>query len=244
MSGFPPPGRPGIGSSTTGRRAALVLAAVLALTAALLLALRGPRPLVRDEAAFLAARATVLQEQLGLVKEDARYLLLDPDAGTLTLFQGGAPLRAWPVTAVEVGARRIGSEETGWRTRRWDGVRIEPPVERDRRILVSDSVEPPDLTGAVDWIPPTPEEAVPTPNSFVLHYQGGLGLEVVALRADSDTVSVPVGFLERVEHGMRRLLPRNWDRYRIQVSMPANEAGALYRSLPDSSSLLAIIPPR
>jgi hypothetical protein len=217
---------------------------VLSVAAVLLLVFRGPGDVVRDEAALLAARATVLQAQLELVKEEARYLLLDPDAGTLTLFHGGAPLRSWPVVAISVGARRLGSPEEGWRTRRWDGVRIEPPVERDRRILVSDSVEPPDLTGAVDWVPPTPEEAVPTPARFVLHYDGGLGLEVVALRADADTTSVPVPILERIEHSMRRLLPRNWDRYRIEVAMAAPEAGALYRSLPDSSSLLAILPSR
>jgi len=226
------------------RRAVLAGVAVLGVAAVVLLVFRGPRSVARDEAAFLAARATVLQAQLELVKEDARYLLLDPEAGALTLFQGGAPLRSWPVTAVAVGERRLGSPEEGWRTRRWDGVRIEPPVERERRVLVSDSVEPPDLTGAVDWIPPTPEEAVPTPSRFVLHYDGGLGLEVVALAAESDTLSVSVPFLERVEHGLRRFLPRNWDRYRIEVAMAAPEAGALYRSVPDSSSLLAILPAR
>lgn len=248
MLGSPPPGRPGPVPNATARRLTLAAVAVVVCGSVLLLVLRGPEPPVRDEAAFLQARATALQAQLELVKEDARYLLLDPDVGTLTLFHGGAPLRSWPVVEVHAGARRVGSVEEGWRTRRWDGVRIEPPVERDRRVLVSDSVEPPDLTGAVDWIPPRPEEAVPTPSRFVVHYQGGLGLEVVALRAESesepDSVRVEVPFLRRIEHGLRHLLPRNWDRYRIQVTMPAPEAGTLYRSLPDTSSFLAIIPAR
>jgi len=73
----------------------------------------------------------------------------------------------------------------------------------------------------------------------VVHYAGGLGLEVLAEATDS--VTAEVGLLDRVQHGLRRLLPRNWDRYRIRVVMPAPEAGALYRSLPDSTSLLAVI---
>ena len=197
-------------------------------------------PLTRDEAAWLRARAAVLQAQLELVKADARYLLLDPDSATVTLFDGGAPLRSWRVSEVEAGVRKWGEEEEGWRTRRWDGARIEPPVERDRRVIVSDSVASIDLTAAEDWIPPTPEEAIPTPPRFVVHYLGGLGLEVLA--AATDSVKPGAKLLDRVEHSLRSLLPRNWDRYRIRVVMSAPEAGALYRSLPDSSSLLAVIP--
>ncbi len=235
------------------RRFVLPAVAVAAVAVAAALVLRGPVAPARDEAAFLQERAAVLQKQVEMVKEEARYLLLDPDRGAITLYHGAVPLRAWPVLAVEAGARRLGEEEDGWRSRRWDAARIEPPVQRDRRVLISDSVEAPDLTGAVDWVPPLPEEAVPTPPSFIVHYEGGMGLEVVAVEpappADSvvDSVADSLAFapplLERVEHRFRRLLPRNWNRYRIRVAMPGKEAGSLYRSLPDSTSLLAIIPP-
>lgn len=229
------------------RGGAYAAVGVVAALAAFLL-LRGSGQPARSEAAFLQERAAVLRLQAELVKEDARYLLLDPDKGSLTLFHGGAPLRSWPILSVEAGARRLGDEEEGWRSRRWDLARMEPPVERDRRVLVSDSVEPPDLTGTVAWVPPLPEEAVPTPPRFVVHYQGGLGLEVVAIEpapvADSlaDTLAFAPPLVERLEHRLRRLLPRNWNRYRIRVTMPEEEAGSLYRSLPDSTSLLAIIP--
>jgi hypothetical protein len=219
---------------------------VLALVA--LLALRGAGPPERSEAAFLQERAAVLRVQLDLVKEEARYLLLDPDRGALTLYHGAVPLRSWPVLSVEAGARRLGDEEEGWRSRRWDRARIEPPVARERRVLVSDSVDPPDLAGAVDWVPPTPDEMVPALPRFVVHYEGGMGLEVMAVApepsadAPADSVSFAPPLLQRVEHRLRHLLPRNWDRYRIRVTMPADEAGKLYRSLPDSTSLLAIIP--
>lgn len=211
---------------------------LLVVAAALLLPEGAP---MHPEGDLLEARVAVLDAQVSLAKEEARYLLLDPERGTLTLYHGGAPLRAWAVLEVEVGARRFGGDDgSDWRTRRWDGARIEPPVERDRRVIVSDSVEPPDLTGAVEWIPPTPEEAIPTPPRFVVHYDGGLGLEVLAVATDS--AQAETGLLHRTEHRLRRLLPRNWDRFRIRARMAADEAGSLYRALPDSSSLLAVIP--
>lgn len=213
---------------------------LLALVVALV---RGaPGPLDRDPVAVLSARASALGTQLELAKRDHRYLVLDPQAGTLTLFHGAAPLRSWPVQSVEAGALRPMPEEPGWRTRRWDGARMEPALVLERRVIVSDQVEPPDPAGAVDWIPPTPEEAVPAPRRFVVHYDGGLGLEVVAIPADSTLAgpSIP----RRIQHRLVRFLPGNWDRYRIRVHMDAHEAGALYRSLPDSTSLLALLPDR
>lgn len=251
MIGPPPSAGPGSGPERRPWRIALAAAAAVALPLAAFLSLRGSSGPEWTEAALLQERAAVLRLQLDLVKEDARYLFLDPDRGTLTLYHGAVPLRSWPVLAVQAGARRL-REEKGWRIRRWDLARIEPPVKRERRVLVSDSVDPPDLAGAVDWIPPTPEEMVPTPASFVVHYEGALGLEVIAVEpapaaesatdSPADSLASAPPLLQRVEHRLRRLLPRNWDRYRIRVTMPEAEAGRLYRSLPDSTSLLAVIP--
>ena len=109
-----------------------VLPAVAVAAVAAVLVLRGPGAPVRDEAAFLQERTAVLQRQVEMVKEEARYLLLDPDRGAITLYHGAVPLRAWPVLAVEAGARRFGEEQDGWRSRRWDVARIEPPVQIGR----------------------------------------------------------------------------------------------------------------
>lgn len=224
------------------RRRTVLGAASVAAVVILGLALAQRKAAPTDPAALLEARLRALQEQMALIEEDARYLVLDPEAGTLTLFHGAAVLRAWPVSGMEAGARHLLPEGEGWRARRWDGARMEPPVERDRRVIVSDSAAPPDLTGAVEWIPPLPEEAIPTPPRFVVHYHGGLGLEVLA--AATDSARAEAGLLTRVEHRLRRLLPGNWDRYRIRVVIPAGEAGALYRSLPEGTSFVAIIPGR
>lgn len=224
------------------RKAALGAAALVALAGAALLGRGDPPDPAPGEAAVLEARRAVLEAQVGLAGEDARYLVLDPRAATLTLFHGGAPLRAWPVLRVDAGARRTADDDGDWRTRRWDGARLEPPLRRDRRVVVSDTAVTPDLAAAEEWIPPTPEEAVPTPPRFVIHYQGGLGVEVLAVATDS--LRAEAGLRARLEHRLRRLLPRNWDSYRVQVRMSADEAGRLYRSLPDSSSFLAVLPRR
>lgn len=193
---------------------------------------------------MLRARSAALRNQMDLARDGQRFLVLDPERGTLTLYHGAAPLRSFTVLEVQAGQRRVGvgrgNARDDWRTARWEGSRLEPPVVRDRRVIVSDSVEPPDPTGEVDWVPPVPEEAVPTPPRFVIHFDAGLGMEVVAAGADSS--SAPVSLSARAEHRLRRFLPRNWDRYRIRTVIPAAEAGALYRSLPDSVALVAIIP--
>lgn len=196
------------------------------------------------EETLLRARSAAVRNKLDLARDAVHFLVLEPEAGTLTLYDGSILLRSYPVLEVATGERRLGlgrgAAREDWRTARWEGSRLEPPIHREHRTLVSDSIEPPDPTGAVDWIPPTPDEAVPTPHRFVIHFSGGLGVEVVA--SSADTTSTRSGPWARIGHRARQLLPRNWDRYRIRVVMPAAEAGALYRSLPDSTALVAVIP--
>jgi hypothetical protein len=231
--------------SRIARPAVLALVVVAVLGGAVTLLFGGGEPPL-DEMRLLEARAVAQDHRLALAKEPRFYLFLEPEAGTLSLYHGAALLRAFPVQDLEVGHRRVvgGATVDGedWRSRVWDGPRVEPPVHRERQVIVSDSVEPPDLAGSVDWIPPTPEEAVPTPKRFVIHFHGGLGLEVTAERSDSATVHA--GPWARMSHAAARVLPRNWDRYRIRVAMDAVEAGALYRSLPDSVGFLAVLPGR
>jgi hypothetical protein len=220
----------------------------LGLSVLALLALLAARSAVAPDRAreesLLRARSAAVRNMLDLARDGDRFLLLEPEKGTLTLYDASVPLRAFSVLEVEAGERRLGvgrgTPRDDWRTARWEESRIEPPVHREHRTLVSDSVEPPDLTGAVDWIPPTPDEAVPTPPRFVIHFGGGLGLEVVAEGTDSATIRA--GLWARAEHRIRRFFPGNWDRYRIRVMMPLADAGALYRSLPDSTALVAVIP--
>jgi hypothetical protein len=194
--------------------------------------------------AFAAAREQVLRERLTLPVSDSLQLVLDPERGRLALSRGAATLREWPVTAVAAGRRRLGfgrdTRRADWRTRVWRGGVLDPPVHVQRRVIVSNEVTPPDLSGAVDWIPPTPEEAVPTPARFIVHYADGLGLEVVAVGA-GDGVGLRT-ITGRLLLAVRGLVPPRWDRYRVRVRMSAAEAGALYRAFPTGAVFMAVLP--
>lgn len=210
-------------------------AGILALLALATRAMDRPGTGADPRPAMLAARVRALEARVELARTDSLYLVLEPAAGTLTLFRGGAALRAWPVESVHVGARRFASAPDGWQSEAYGSGRMDPPVKRNRRIIVSDQVEPPDPSGAETIIPPTPEEAVPAPRRFVVHYDGGLGLEVVS---SGERSGPGVRLSARVLHRIRRLLPGARDPLRVRVEMVDSAAGALYRSFPEGSAFL------
>jgi hypothetical protein len=227
------------------RRTPFAVTVAVLLTATSALTVRRDRDDAQSVAsAELAARVSVLRERVRLAPSDTPLLVLDPAHGTLSLARGGATLREWPVSAVSAGRRRLGfgrgTDHVDWRTRVWADGHVDPPAHRDRRVIVSDEVTPPDLTGAVDWIPPTPEEAVPTPPRFLVHYADGLGVEVVA---DAARAGHGIGrLLRRLLFTSREILPVSWDRYRVRIVMPAAEAGALYRGFPAGALFVAVLP--
>jgi len=190
------------------------------------------------------AREEALRHRLALAKENRLYFVLDPDIGSLTLFHEATPLRVWHVVDAQAGARRLfagRAESQGhWRAVVWERPRLEPPVRRERRLIVSDQVNTPDPAGAVDWIPPTPEEEVPAPERYIVHFAGGSGLEVVAIRAD--TLSARSSLIQGLVRSFRGFAPANWDRYRIRIVLSAEEAGMLYRTFPPEAAFVAIIP--
>ena len=195
-----------------------------------------------QEEDVLPAREAVLEHHLALARADRLYLVLDPGRGSLDLWMGPALLRSWPLRSVAIGTRRaLASGRTpdpATLSVLWERARLEPHARRTRRVIVSDQVLPPDPAGAVDWIPPTPEEEVPLPARFVIHFSGGLGVEVRPVSVDSVVTKPGVG--DRLRARLARLHPRNWDRLRIRVQMTPEDAGALYRALPEGIPLLFV----
>ncbi|HEX9887333.1 MAG TPA: hypothetical protein VGA70_12635 [Longimicrobiales bacterium] len=189
---------------------------------------------------WLEAREAALRHRLDLADSGRLHLVLDGERHLLSLWHGGAELRLWSVSEITAGRRRPGGDDDpttpDWRRRLWEDARLAPPVRRERRVIVSDSVAPPDLSGAVSWIPPGPDEAVPTPRRFDIRFQGGLAVEVVA--RDPDGSRPPAGWRDR----LAGLLPRARDPYRIRLVMTVAEAGTLYRSLPEGSAFVAVLP--
>jgi len=191
----------------------------------------------------LEARAGALRAATQLARADRTFFVLDPGLGVLTLYSGGAELRVYPVGEVRAGSRRavtwgVAEGAHDWRARVWADARIDPPIHRNPRVLVSDSVVPPDLAGAEAWIPPTPEEGIPAPRHFMVHFADGLGVEFTL--ADGEETPRDIG--ARLRGLLARMLPRNWDRHRIRVEMTAVELGALYRAFPSDAAFVAVLP--
>jgi hypothetical protein len=170
------------------------------------------------------------------------YFLLDPAARTLTLFSGGSPLRGWAVERVEVGSRRFripdAARDASWSGLGFENPRLDPPLMRERRVIVSDSVEAPDLSGADEWIPPLPEEAFPAPDRFVVHYDDGLGVQIVT--SDEEGGAHPLRAVRRFLTGGGFGL----NRYTVRITMSSEEVGALYRAYPAEAVFLIRMPPR
>jgi hypothetical protein len=170
---------------------------------------------------------------------EAVVLVLDLESQALRFDHGSLVLRSYAVADVAAGSLRLGSDAArpALEPTVWIGGRLDPAPVRVRRVTRSDSAEPPDLAGAVDYIPPTPEEAVPAPPRYVIHFAGGEGLEVVAAEGTGE----PVKRREAVRRAIARLrwkVPWNADRYRMRVVLPAADAGSLYRALPEVVTLV------
>ena len=226
----------------TAAAAFIALAFVLAGT-------RGEARVVTDtdagpsaEVEELRLRVASLEIESTLAASGEFYLVLDPGASELTLFLDGAPLRSYEIDAVQTGVPRrlfLRGERVDPAERSWTGAKVRPERRVERVEIVSDAVEPHDPSGAVDWIPPTPLELNPTPARFVVTYEDGLSLEVVAGEPRDSTAAPPrrvrgLGALDRL--GL--LWPGSEARVRVRVVLPREDAGALYRSLPPGSHLL------
>lgn len=128
-----------------------------------------------------------LRRRIELARSGSFYLVLDPGAGTLMLSYRSVTARTWPVTRVEIGGRRIlfvgSTPRSDLGGTAWTAGRLVPARTKERPLLEVDSQgtpqgpEPP-------LIPPTPEEAVPAPPSYLIRFEEGLTVEIVAGAAD------------------------------------------------------------
>lgn len=208
------------------------------------------------EADALRSDISRLELENAMAESGDFYLVLDPTAGTLELFLEGVPLRTYSASGAEVGrpfrwflSRSPAIPVTD---RIWVNARLYPQRVIDRVEIVSDRVVPPDRTGAVDWVPPTPEEQFPALGRYFVRYDAGLLLEVVAATPAGDAIA------GGAEPGQRHGKPGPWTRLRrriadrlsvvfrggndvrVRISLPAEEAARLYRSLPAQSRLLIL----
>jgi hypothetical protein len=122
----------------------------------------------------------------------------------------------------------------GWDLRVWSDAHLAPRREVERNVVIAPKTQANEseveATEAV-VIPPKPEELFPAPDRWRLRFAGGLALEVV-------TSSFDAGWAERLTDAMAALRLVARDEIRIRLRMTADEAGALYRALPEDAALL------
>lgn len=200
-----------------------------------------------EESPEAAARAWLETRSLRQLAELAQgkdyYLVLDAAGGRLSLMYQGVTLREYPVLRADVGRPRFVyaglPPPDDWSTRVWTGGQLEPPREVQRyevAISVKETTATPDsLLPDPVIIPPTPEEACPTPELFRVRFDGGLSL-VFHLREADDNLPLWGRLwafcVTRAKNVSAALWADDKDSLRLKISLPPEEIESLYRSLP------------
>jgi len=230
----------------SGNRAARIALALVACLAA------QPRPGVaaprRDDAATesLRRQATLLRRELELAAGDEFYLRLDAGTGHLALMLKGVVLDDYPLASLEVAYPRVlfvpRRPVEDWKLRPASAGRLQPARERDRIEVVA-SEPAPDASPSPPPIPPTAEESYSVPSRYRVEFAEGLSLEVGAPGAGRNRSWLRKA-LDRLQlrwQDLRAALSRAAaDRVRLRVELSADDAAALYRSLPPEVRLLVV----
>ena len=208
----------------------------------------GPAP-TQGELTRLSLQNNLLQRQLDLAKAKEFYLLLDPQAQSLTLMFHAALLQQYRVEALEVGVPRVvyrtRTDVSRWEGRIWEKGALDPERKLDR---VEMQAPPPTREGTEIEVkvPQTPEEKYPVPARYHIRFAGGLSIEVRPPGSDSKR-----GFCSRIAASWSswfadaRAASRSepTDTVRLHVVLSKKDAESLYRALPPDTKLLAL-PPR
>jgi len=236
------------------RAFAAALAAVVALVAA-----QGAAPEPASDPASGRLRREVAQLRLERELSTGKgfYLRLDAGRGRLALMLQGVTLDDYAAAGLELGVpevlfldRRPGS---GWDTEAISKGRLDPERQRDRIEVVAPTPAPtgaPPAGGATPAPPPIPksaEETVSVPSSYRIVFAEGVSLEVRSsgagrnrswLRRQADALGLRVSDLgSALGLGTR-------ERVRLRVTLAAEDAAALYRSLPPDVGLIVLgLPP-
>ena len=227
-----------------------LLAAVgfVAATAAAAPLPAGPAP-TASELTHLTVQNDLLQKQLDLAKAKEFYILLDPQAQTLTLMYHAALLQQYRVEGLEVGVPRVvyrpRTDVSQWEGRIWNKGALDPARELDR---VEMQAPPPTKEGIEIEVkvPQTPEEKYPVPPRYHIRFSGGLSIEVRPPGSEGEG-----GFwshLARTFHSWwsdakAASQSEPTDTVRLHLVMSKKDAESLYRALPPDTRLL-VLPPK
>ena len=205
----------------------------------------------------LRRRVEQLRAERDLAFGRGFYLRLDASSQRLALMLQGVTLDDYAAASLERGVPRVFFFErrpaSGWDARSFSKGRLDPERERDRIELVapapsaSPRVSASPSPGATPSPPPVPksaEEAYSVPSSYRIVFAEGVSLEVRSNGAGGRNRSV----LRRLGDALRlrcsdlatALSPRATERVRLRVTLEADDAAALYRSLPPEVGLMIV----
>jgi hypothetical protein len=202
--------------------------------------------------AAMAARARenrLLQLQVDLASGNDFYLLLDARRRSLRVMLQGVTLRDYEIRELEIGVPRVLFRKSelpkGWQDHIWSDPQLVPPRARDRLEIIAtgDSTTMPEPP-----VPLTPEEAFPAPPNYRIRYAGGLALDI---RSETPPAMLPdslredTSILGRLRAWVMEarwvLIEEERDAMRVRVVLRAEDAAALYRSMPPGTRLLVLV---
>ena len=197
----------------------------------------------------LVQKNELLKKQLELAKGKEFYLLLDPQAQTLSLMFRAALLQQYRVEALEVGVPRVvyrpHADISRWDGRIWEKGALDPTRELDR---VEMQAPPPTKEGTEPEvrIPLTPEEKYPVPPRYHIRFAGGLSIEVRPPNTDAKRgfwANVKANVAAWFEDAKAASRSEPTDTVRLHLVLSKKDAESLYRALPPATKLF-VLPPR
>ena len=233
-------------SRTAARRIALL---VLGMASASLSADGPPSPDAEAEA--LRRETTLLRREIELSRGDEFYLRLDAAEGRLALMLRGVPLDDYALVSLERATPRVlfvpRHPAEDWMLKAFSKGRLSPERERDRIEIVA-SAPTPDASPSPPPIPRTAEESYSVPSRYRIEFEEGVSLEIAAPGSGRNRPwwQRAVDAIRLRWQDRRAALSRGAaERVRLRAELEAEDAAALYRSLPPDVRLLVVgLPPR
>lgn len=237
------------------RTRSLLVAPVVALVATLGgAAPASPRKADDPETARLRGQVERLRHERDLASGKGFYLRLDASHGRLALMLQGVALDDYAARDLEWGVpevlfvdRRPGA---GWDAAAFSTGRLEPERERDRVEVVAPAPVP---TGTAPTEEPSPspppvpksaEEYYSVPSPYRIVFAEGVSVEVRAQGTGRRNRSVFQRFADafrlRVSDLGTALGLGAKERVRLRVTLEAEDAASLYRSLPPDVGLIVV----
>ena len=231
----------------------LVLLPLAALLAAAALAAPPPPDTATDpEVARLRREVERLRRERDLASGKGFYLRLDAGRRRLALTLQGVALDDYPAEGVEWGVPEVlfvdRTPGPDWDLEAFSKGRLEPERERDRLEVVAPAPSAsPAAEGASPSPPPIPksaEESYSVPSPYRVVFAEGVSLEVRAKGAGGRNRSALQRFADAVSLRFSDLGTALGfgakERVRLSVTLEAEDAASLYRSLPPDVGLIVV----